>query len=200
MNSSVETKLFFDKMATTWKNNKNEYNIREQITNMINLPRHSMIADIGCGKGVMFEHLLKTDPRQIFAIDISVEMLKCAKQLFNNNRIKYINEDLFSASLPMLDVALFFNAYPHFIDKRGVAKKLAQHVLPGGCVVIAHSCSKERINRVHSGNNVSKFSAPLRPADKEANEFMPLFLPESIIDNEEIYFIKMIRSKAELPA
>lgn len=38
------------------------------------LRRNSVIADIGCGTGVMFEHLLKTEPLGIIAVDISRHM------------------------------------------------------------------------------------------------------------------------------
>jgi SAM-dependent methyltransferase len=184
---------FFDKLAPSWDNNEQEYDARERLTNMIDLQKNSLIADIGCGTGVMFEHLLKTEPRGILAIDISGEMIKRAKDLYSDTRIVYLNEDLLTASLPVLDAAILFNAYPHFTDKKALSEKLSKHIRVGGCIVIAHSRSREQINGIHKSDDVCQLSMKLRPAETEATEFLPFFEPEKMVDNDELYFIKMMR-------
>lgn len=193
MDGNSEMKSFFDKLAPSWDNNAEEYEIRERITSMMGLGKNSLIADIGCGQGVMFQHLLKTEPRGILAIDISGEMLEHAKKMYPDERITYMNEDILQASLPHIDAAVIFNAYPHFMDKKALAKKLAENVRPGGLIVIAHSLSKEKINCIHKDCSAEKLSVPLQTAEKEANEFRPYFVPEKIIDEDELYFIKMTR-------
>lgn len=193
MNKNKEMKDFFDNLAPVWEINEEEYGIRERLIDMIDLKKGSLIADIGCGKGVMFGHLLKTEPRKIIAVDISSEMLKYAKESFSDERITCINEDVLTASLPVLDAALIFNSYPHFIDKRALAKKLAEHIRPDGCIVIAHSCSKKQINGRHKEGSAVKLSVPLRSAQEEAQEFLPYFISEKFVDNDELYFLKMIR-------
>jgi len=192
---NIEMRNFFNRLAPSWENNENEYEIRERLIDMIGIKSDDMIADIGCGRGVMFEHLLKTKPRRIFAVDISTKMLRYASNLFPNQQIMYLRGDILSAWLPTIDVALMYNAYPHFLDRKALAKKLAGHVRAGGCIVIAHSCSKERINDIHKEGDVARISVPLRPAEIEANEFKPYFTPEKMIDNNELYFLKMIRTK-----
>ena len=184
---------FFDKLAPEWSNNPQEYNIREKLIAMTGLLPNSVIADIGCGKGVMFDHLLKTNPAKIIAVDISAEMLREAKKLYSDERIEYINDDFSDAELPILDAAVIFNAYPHFLDKQALIKKLSQTVKKNGMVVIAHSKGKDIINGVHEGKRVSKLSVPLEDAESEADKFKMFFSPDIIIDNNEIYFIKMLR-------
>jgi len=160
---------------------------------MMRLFPHSVIADIGCGKGVMFEHLLQTNPAKIIAVDISGEMLRLAKDLFSDSRIEYVNDDFLDASLPMLDAAVIFNAYPHFLDKAALAKKLAQTIKRNGTVIIAHSRGKSKINGVHHGESVSRLSVPLESGEIEASKFLRFFVPDMIVDDDEIYFIKMSR-------
>jgi Methylase involved in ubiquinone/menaquinone biosynthesis len=188
-----EIKDFFDGLASGWDNCPQEYEIREKLTQMIGFKKNSLIADIGCGKGVLFEHLLKTEPQKIIAIDLSGEMLKSAKELFPDERIIYINDDFLNVSLPPVDAAILFNAYPHFLNKKSLAKKLADSVRPGGYAIIAHSLCKEKINAIHNGGTVFRLSVPLKPANEETKAFLPYFLPEKIVDTNELYLIKMKR-------
>jgi len=160
---------------------------------MMKLTPNSVIADIGCGRGVMFQHLLKTNPVKIIAIDVSGEMIRLAKETLNDDRLEYVNGDFFEISLQELDLAVFFNSYPHFIDKERLAIKLAQVVKKGGTVIIAHSLSKAEINGFHTGESVSKLSVPLENADIEAKNFQRHFTIDSYVDNDELYFIKMTR-------
>ena len=190
---SNEMASFFDDLAPEWDNAPSGYDLRDKLTSMMGISSNSVIADIGCGKGVMFEHLLKTKPAKIIAIDISGEMIRLAKELFSDDRIEYINGDLLEIPLPTLDAAVFFNSYPHFLDKEGLADKLASTLKKGGKFIIAHSLSKEKINGAHSGESVSKLSAPLESAEVEAKKYKKNFTAEILIDNDEFYFVKMIR-------
>ena len=188
-----EIALFFDKLAPEWDNTPAEFDVREKLTSMMGLLPGSVIADIGCGKGVMFEHLLKTNPEKIIAVDISSEMLRSAQADFCDERIEYINDDFLDAALPALDVVIIFNSYPHFLNKKMLAEKAAQVIKKGGTMIIAHSRNKVKINGVHRDGNVFKLSVPLEDAAVEADKFSPFFAPDVLIDSEEIYFIKMLR-------
>jgi demethylmenaquinone methyltransferase/2-methoxy-6-polyprenyl-1,4-benzoquinol methylase len=186
-------KDYFDKLAASWKTGPEEQELLQGITDMIGLKEQSVIADIGCGRGVMLAPLLCTNPKAVYAVDISEEMIKYARQSFSDKRITFINGDVLSAKLPGLDCALIYNAYPLFSDKAALADKLSQHVRPGGFAVIAHSRGREHINRIHDTSGAAHVSVTLRPAEEEAREFLPYFVPETIIDNDELYFIKMVR-------
>jgi demethylmenaquinone methyltransferase/2-methoxy-6-polyprenyl-1,4-benzoquinol methylase len=190
---SNDMAAFFDRLAPGWDNSPSKYDTREMLTSMMGLSPNSVIADIGCGKGVMFEHLLKTDPARIIAVDISGEMIRLAKELFTDDRIEYINGDFLDAPFPVLDAAVFFNSYPHFLDKKSLAEKLANIIKKDGTLIITHSLSRKDINGAHKGESVSKLSVPLEGAEIEANRYQKQFTTESFVDNDEIYFIKMIR-------
>lgn len=186
-------KDYFDRHAASWETGAEELALLQGITDMMRLPERSVIADIGCGRGVMLASLLRTNPRGIYAVDMSAEMIKYAKQSFSDERITFINGDALSVRLPSLDCALLFNAYPHFTDKKALADKLAGDVRPGGCAVIAHSRGREHINRIHSEGGAAHISVALRSAEEEAREFLPYFEPETIVDNDDIFFLKMVR-------
>jgi len=193
MDNTQDMITFFDRLAGNWNNHPEEYEKREQILSLAGFSTGNIIADIGCGCGVMLEHLLKINPKEIIAIDISGEMLRCAQNSFNNPCITYQHEDFLQADLPMLDAAIIYNAYPHFLDKQKFAEKAAKVIRKGGFLVIAHGCSKELINICHNGEQVSTLSAALQDAEREAEKFKPFFMPKSIIDNNEIYFIKLLK-------
>ena len=190
---SGEMAAFFDGLAPEWDNSPEKYEVRERLTSLMELPPNGVIADIGCGKGVMLEHLLKANPAKIIAIDVSGEMIRLAKELFDDDRIVFLNDDFLDAPLPLLDAAVFFNSYPHFLDKSSLAEKLSKVIKKGGSMIIAHSLSKAEINGAHSGDSISKLSTALENAEDEASKYRKYFEVDALIDNNEIYFIKMTR-------
>jgi demethylmenaquinone methyltransferase/2-methoxy-6-polyprenyl-1,4-benzoquinol methylase len=185
---------YFDKLAPGWIDSPGEHAVCEKLVSMMELPANSVIADIGCGRGVMFPHLLKTNPAKIIAVDISAEMLRLAKER-QDARITCINGDFLEAPLPAraLDAAVFYNSYPHFLNKEALVEKLAQTVKQNGRVIIAHSRPRAAINGVHKNRDAFVLSAPLESAGEEAQRFFRFFAAETLIDNEEIYFVKMRR-------
>jgi len=191
--NNKEMKEFFDALAADWNNCPDEYEKREKIVSLANFDQNSVIADIGCGRGVMLPHLMKVSPKEIIAIDLSSEMIKYAKSTFGVNKITYLNEDLLAADLQTLDAAIVYNAYPHFPDKQAFAEKLFKHLKKDGIFIIAHGRGKSSINGTHSGKAVSKISVPLEEAEKEAKKFEQFFTLQKFIDNEDCYFIKFSR-------
>ena len=183
---------YFDGLAPGWDDAPAEQEAREKLTAMMALSPNGVIADVGCGRGVMFEHLLRTGPAKLIAIDVSSEMLRLAKERFCDGRIEYVHGDFLDVSLPPLDAVLFFNAYPHFLDKAALAGRLAQVLKKGGALIIAHSRSRAEINGRHRGGGASKLSAPLESAEAEAAKFQKDFATDALVDGE-LYFIKMIR-------
>jgi ubiquinone/menaquinone biosynthesis C-methylase UbiE len=192
-NISDDMKSVFNGIAASWSNGTEGYEIRERIIDMAGLKKNSIVADIGCGKGVMFTHILKTCPAELIAVDISDAMIEGAKAAHKDKSIKYITGDVLSSELPKLDAAIMYNSYPHFIDKTALAEKLSRHIRSGGCLIIAHGRGREAINMMHSSLNMDNFSVPIETAEKEAAKFSPLFKSVKIIDDSEIFFIKLVR-------
>ena len=186
---------YFDNLADGWDNCPAEFDMREKIMNLINVPIDAVIADIGCGKGVMIPHYLAKNPYAVFAVDVSSQMLFNAKKLFNDPRITYINADIIEADLSPVDVAVAFNSYPHLTDKETLCASLAKMVKPGGVFVIAHSRSRFFINRKHETITANAISVPLLSAEEETMRFAEMFDAEVSTDTDEFYFIRLRRKK-----
>jgi demethylmenaquinone methyltransferase/2-methoxy-6-polyprenyl-1,4-benzoquinol methylase len=195
MEESNAIRDFFDRLAPNWTDNAAEYDQREALTERIGLPEKAVIADIGCGKGVMLPHLLKRNPGQIIAVDLSGEMIKAARAAHQDERIRFIRGDLLELELPQLDAAVLFNAYPHFMDKAALARKLTLLVRPGGIVAIMHSAGRAVINGRHERASGPVIAAHLRDAKQEAAEFAPAFALDVYEETENHYFIRLIRTE-----
>ena len=193
MHMNHDMAAYFDKMAPTWDDAPAEYGRRDILISMMGLPPGSLVADVGCGRGVMFEHLLKVGPSKIVAVDLSQEMLRLAKERFPDSPIEYVWGDYLEAPLPMLDAAVFFNSYPHFLDKVHLAEKSAQVIQPGGALIIAHSLGRTAINAMHGGGMASGLSMPLESAEVEAGRFDKHFTADLLIDHSDMFFVKLSR-------
>lgn len=196
--NQTQMQAFFDRLAPEWYDNEDDRAAQARIVELAGLPEGAHLADIGCGRGVMFPYLLATKPASLTAVDLSPKMLAYAKERFGENGIAYYNCDVVDAPLCDLDAVMMYNTYPHFLDKAALADKLARSVRPGGVVIIAHSVSKEKINGHHSGTVPFVLSAPLRTAQQEADAFAGGFTAECLVDDDTLYFIKLRR--ADVPA
>ncbi|MCL2461757.1 MAG: hypothetical protein FWF44_03765, partial [Defluviitaleaceae bacterium] len=121
------------------------------------------------------------------------EMIRMAKAFCGDSRVEYFNGDFLSAGLPALDAAVAFNSYPHFLDKPAFVEKTAQAIKIDGILAIAHSSGKKTINSRHGGGSAAALSIPLESAEAEAGRFKRFFAPETLIDNDGMYFIKLRR-------
>ena len=195
MDLPKQMEAYFDTLADTWDNNPAGFDKREEIIRMAAFPTRAVVADMGCGKGVMFPHLLKLNPVQIIGIDISGKMLSAARALFSDPRIELIQGDVLALPLPLLDAALLFNAYPHFLDRTGLARKLAAHMEPGALFVIAHGRGRAELNAHHQDQAMAKLSLPIEDPPAAALHFAPWFAVKQAEDTDALYFLKMERTQ-----
>ena len=193
MGANQNIAAFFDEMAKRWDADPAGYEIREKVIALAGFPSKCVIADVGCGRGVMLEHLLKAEPKKILAVDVSGEMIRYAKQAGLDARVVFLHEDFLEAKIDRVDGVMLYNAYPHFLDKAALCKKLAACLPAGGIAVIAHGRSRARINERHQGSKMEGLSVPLESAKKEAAKFSPMFLPEQMVDDDAFYFFKLRR-------
>jgi len=193
MSGNAHIKAFFDRLAPVWIDREEEAAARDALVERMAIPEGSVIADIGCGKGVMETHLLRREPRGIVAIDLSEEMIAAAHERYNDLRVQFLCGDFLELDLPVFDAAVIFNAYPHFLDKPALVQKLTENVRSGGIVSICHSASREVINSRHDNHSAPAVSTLLRPAAEEAAEFAKYFEVNKCEENEESYFIRLVR-------
>lgn len=191
--SADEMRAFFDRLAPNWENDASEAEIRDEIVRRAGIAKGSVIADIGCGRGVMVPHLLKTEPGRLIEIDVSSEMLRLCEKEWKRDGMEFVCGNLYELRLAGLDAAVLFNAYPHFMDKKALSETLYQCLKPGGTLVIAHSKGKEAINGFHREGTAFTLSIKLKSAEEEYEAFREQFELVEAEDNERIYFLDMKR-------
>lgn len=184
---------YFDRLAPTWTADESEKVIREEIVSMSGFKTGAVIADIGSGKGVMVPHLLAVNPNCIIEIDISSEMIRFAKELWKDERIKFFCGDVLQLDVPHCNSVVIFNALPHFVNRKELAKKLASILKINGTVIIAHSKSRKAINEIHREGISETLSAKLQSPLEEYENFKQYFNLNIFEDNSRMYFIKMTR-------
>ena len=86
------------------------------------------ILDVACGTGVMEQFLLKYNPKSIVAVDIAENMIKKAKEKYNDNRIEFICDDIHNIKDRKFDYVIIYNAFPHFLSSLMSVSRPAQNI------------------------------------------------------------------------
>lgn len=189
-----EVIAFFDSRARTW----DEGMVRcapviNTILDNASVRADIDVLDVACGTGVLFPDYLERRVRSLTGIDISPEMIKCAKEKFSDDRIELICGDIEEAGFGrQFDVVMVYNAFPHFPDPPRLIEKLAELIKPGGTLSVAHGMSRDRINDRHKGA-ANKVSNGLIPAHELAELFLPCFDIKTIISDDKMYQVAGIK-------
>nr|WP_320024942.1 class I SAM-dependent methyltransferase [uncultured Acetobacterium sp.] len=190
MNHCQSTKEYFDSVANKWDTmcHHNSQKISAILT-LATIKKNSRILDIATGTGVLIAHLLKTEPAEVIAIDLSELMIAEAQKNHTDHRIQFEVANFYEFDQTGFDFAIAYSAYPHFLDKEAFVRHLVESLNPQGRFMIAHSESKETINGRHSGDQVQKVSASLKDAISESKYFKSVFDIDIFVDTDELYII-----------
>lgn len=156
MAHSPKQKEFFDDNALVWDMiSVHDLKKVEYIADTIGIHDADDILDVGTGTGIMIPFYLKRlETGSITALDYSENMISVAKKKnpeIDSPKLRYRVGDLYDLKdKGKYDLAVCYSCYPHFVDKPLAIKTLYDSLKPNGRLVIAHSSSKEDINRVHT--------------------------------------------------
>lgn len=189
-NSTME---YFNSLAERWDGicHHDPHKISAIVT-LAGVKPGDRVLDIACGTGIMTAPLLARNPREVLGVDFAQKMIEKATEKFQDTRIRFAASDFFDLSDKGFDVAVLYSGYPHFTEKDRLAAHMAALLKQGGRFVIAHSESREAINRHHSGSAKS-VSQTLRSAHEEALYFEPFFAIDILVDTQDIYVISGIK-------
>lgn len=192
----MEMNDFFNIHAENWDENCKEPNhIRAAIATLAGATSTSKVLDIACGTGVMIPSLLALNVKEILGIDRAEKMVEIAREKFcNQPNVEIICNDLMEFKETGFDIALMYNAYPHFLDKAKMLGHVARLLEPGGRFTVAHGTGREGINKCH-GNVPSNISVKLMAAKEEAKQFEPWFDVDIVLDTPYCYMISGIVKK-----
>jgi demethylmenaquinone methyltransferase/2-methoxy-6-polyprenyl-1,4-benzoquinol methylase len=167
-------KEFFDERADVWDDiTVHDRDKVERIARLLGIHPSDSILDVGTGTGVMIPYYLERlgPDGRITAVDYSPKMISRASSKYPpSDRLSYIVSDVCSLHPgPRYDIAVCYCCFPHFPDPLKAARAIAATLRDGGMLWIAHSSSKNDINRVHesAGTEVCRDYLPDADVMKE---------------------------------
>lgn len=187
-----KTKEFFNQKALTWdqKEIHNQAYFEEFINKYCDIKLGDKVLDLGCGTGVISNPIFKMSQTEVVGLDLSNEMISIAKKKYSNNEmIKFICDDFYKFNHSKFDVIICHNAYPHFLDVESFKNKCLDLLNDNGDLIIIHSISRKQLQNKHSG--LKGISKELKEPYNEYLSFKDKFLSLDMIDNDEMYLLKM---------
>lgn len=189
-----DVKEYFDCHAASWDDELIRHDDRiNTILDNGGVKAGVRVLDVACGTGVLFPDYLKRNVASVTGVDISDEMIKIASAKFPQENIKVICADIENAEFEQaFDVAMVYNAFPHFPDPEKLIKTLADNLVPGGRLSIAHGMSRAQIDSHHRGS-AHAVSMGLMHENDLAKLFEPYFDVDVIVSNECMYQVSGVK-------
>jgi len=200
MNESPRT-IFFDGIAEKWDAWEDLPALMGKLASGLEdlgIGSGEAVLDVGCGTGNLTMALLAklSASGRIVAIDISSRMIEIARKKAGDPRVEWHTAD--ARRLPLeegtIDRAICCSVWPHFEDRRAVAKELYRVLRPGGCLHVWHLASREHINEVHASAGEAVQHDMLPPA-AETSDLLARsgFLVTTTVDGEERYLVTALK-------
>jgi ubiquinone/menaquinone biosynthesis C-methylase UbiE len=164
----LETKKqFFDRQARDW----HEYHTPDviqrtrEIISSLRIGKSETILEGGCGNGYLFPILRESvgDHGTIVGIDISLEMLKLARDADSRALVVNARAEAIPLKPAYFDRAIALASFPHFADKSEALKEICR---PGGKFNVIHLLSSEEIKKHHEGSD-SPVAHDILPGENE---------------------------------
>lgn len=175
---------YFDSAAGDWDwtHHRDTEDRIHHLIDSFDINRGENVADLGCGTGVLFAHILEKigSHGKILGIDYSVEMLKEANKKWLSpggpdsvGNVFLISSD--AKSLPVkgesFDVVTCFAAFAHFEDKESALLEMQRLLKPGGRVYIIHLLGREELAKHHRQTG-GPFVDDTLPEDREMEKML----------------------------
>ncbi len=187
-----EIEQFFDRIAPTYGiHSKRDDALILSLIEKIGIKKNDKVMDVGCGKGVISLDLYNKSQRQVLAMDLSGNMIRLAKEKnIEEEKVKFLHEDFYLTDEKGYDAIVFFDCYPHFIDREGLKKKILDVLVSHGRFAILHDLSRKSLSSCHGGLN-DHLSRELLSSEEEADFYLPEFSILKMEETERSYSLIM---------
>ena len=185
---------FFDSIASSWDDDQvpAEEKIRA-ILDYAGVTEGVEVLDVACGTGVLVPDYLERGVKKVTGVDISSEMIRIAKEKFDEENVSFLCGDIEEISVPGLyDVCMIYNAFPHFVNPASLIKCLSDKLRMGGRLTVAHSMSRKQLDSHHSGA-ARKVSMGLMHEDDLEKLFEAFFDVDVKVSNNQMYVVSGVR-------
>lgn len=182
---------FFDGCAPWWDDDmiRNE-EILSTIFTLSGVTTGMDVLDVACGTGVLFPDYLNRSVASVTGIDISPEMVKIAASKFP--QVNVVCGDVETTEFDkQFDLAMVYNAFPHFPDPEALVQRLANLTKLGGRLTVAHGMSRAALTDHHK--RASKVSIELLHEQELAALFAPWFDVDVVISTDRMYMVSGVR-------
>jgi len=126
------------------------------------------ILDVGCGTGNLTGFLvgLTGDAGRVVAIDLSLEMIRRAREKHPSRRISWAECDAVRSpfSNGAFDRVFCHAVWPHLPDPTAAAREVYRLLRKGGRLHIWHSIPREAVNQIHRSSGQAVQGDLLEPA------------------------------------
>jgi sugar/nucleoside kinase (ribokinase family)/ubiquinone/menaquinone biosynthesis C-methylase UbiE len=188
----------FDRLAPDWDSRPAPPGLEEKLERILSASGISpgmTILDMGSGTGLLIPGLLRRQPGQILAVDLSPAMLAI---LANKHRQAEIVLPLAAdgSQLPLteksVDIIFCHAVFPHFPDSHFALREFKRVLRPGGQLVISHIASREQVNAVHLQAADEILHHDLLPPASQLTSTLNEegYTVAEAIENSEIYLVK----------
>ena len=192
-------KEFFNKKAEIW-DEITVHNLEkvQYLAELLGIHSDDRLLDVGTGTGILipfYEKYLVNG--SIVAVDYSENMIKTARLKYPEKEhpmISYLVADVYELKYcAEFDVVVCYSCFPHFADKPLAIQILARALRKGGRLLVAHSDSAKKINKVHMNAGI-EIKNDFLPSIKQLREMMKKNgLTVTFERDDESYFICLAR-------
>lgn len=147
------------------------------------------VLDVGCGTGVL-DPYLSMKAASVTAVDVAPEMIREARKLALPN-VEFVSKDFLAMKLTKdaYDLAVVYNAYPHFIDVDRFAEQASYALKKGGRLLIAFDQGRESLNEHHLAAQAAGYARKLASPKEEAFTFWKQFSAVESLDDIDRYYL-----------
>lgn len=179
---------FFDRLAPQWDAEMvRSDDVIDTILDNAQVRPGAVVLDVGCGTGVLIPDYLKRNAASVTGVDISPEMVRIAREKFQQENVRFLNGDVEELDCgETYDVIMVYNAFPHFPDPERLIATLAGMLKPGGTLTVAHGMSRAAVDRHHAGA-ADSVSRGLMHEDELAEIFAGYLTVTVKISDERMY-------------
>lgn len=165
----------------------------------------SHVLEPGCGAGRLTEVLagLVGPAGRVAAFDVSPGFMRLAAERGLPPQVSLHTAD--TATMPLapesFDHVICFNVFPHLVPLDTTTQRLAAALRSGGVFWIAHTCSREFVNRVHSQGPLPLHGHLMPPPESLARLLREAGLDEvEIEDGTDRFLTRAVRRVPAAPS